>query len=77
MMTQNYLLLIGLVFIFLGILIVLFSSITRGRVESGGMVLIGPIPIVWGISKQMLLIAALLGIILLLISILMFKSWLL
>lgn len=52
---------IGLVLIMVGVALIILSSIRiigRGEGESAGVILIGPVPIVWGTSRKMLALAA-------------------
>ncbi|MCC5990761.1 MAG: DUF131 domain-containing protein [Thermosphaera sp.] len=54
-MIVSQLLLIGLVLIIAGILVLLYSIIKEGggaRVEAGGLVMIGPIPILVASSRR-------------------------
>jgi len=60
----------GIILIFAGIIIIVLAfllSILRGmqntKVKSGGVVLIGPFPIVWGTDKETLRLAILLCLI--------------
>ena len=69
---------IGFVLILIGVALVIVSSIMliragRGKYESSGVVLIGPIPIVWGTSKK---VAAITGIITAIIILLLALWWL-
>ncbi len=76
--SVNKVLTLGLLLVFLGMIIIVTGTlllalkVSKGeaRVEGGGIVFIGPIPIVWGTSKnitQVMLILALAVSILLLI----------
>jgi len=71
-MSYENVILIGIVFILIGFILVIIGSIltTKTRVESGGVVFIGPFPIVWGTNKSMVLLAFILGITFLLILVL-------
>ena len=79
-------LVVGFVLIFIGILVIMLGSLYtfyRGAkeggasVEGGGIVFIGPIPIVWGttkaITKLMLVLAIVLTVALALLYLLMFR----
>jgi uncharacterized protein (TIGR00304 family) len=50
----------GIALIFIGILLIIgaaiyqaFTQSKEGKIEAGGVVFIGPIPIIWGTSKEM------------------------
>lgn len=59
------LILLGFMLIFIGIFLVFISSLkSGGKVEGGGAVIIGPIPIVFGTSKKALQTVLILAIIL-------------
>ena len=78
-----YGLVIGIVIIFIGFLVLfigMFSSTRKeGNVEAGGVIIIGPIPIVFGSSKNisllMLVLAIVLTIIVLITYIIGLKGW--
>lgn len=62
---------LGIVFIFLGFFLLLLSLLqSRGKIESGGLILIGPFPIIWGSSKVIVLFLLFMTIIILLFLIL-------
>ena len=71
---------LGWILLFIGILLVCISviSATRDsednetRIQSKGIIFLGPIPIVWGYGKKGWLIAGVIGIILFLIWIVVF-----
>ncbi len=80
--TLNKLVTIGIALVFIGMLVIIAgfmaaaakASKVGGKVEGGGIVFIGPIPIVWGTSKgitQVMLILALAISVILLILYLM------
>lgn len=66
------LVLIGIALLFLGIMLIfigfLASASSGARVEGGGVVLIGPIPIIFGTSGRAALLAALLGVIIMVLA---------
>jgi len=74
---------IGMVIIFIGFLILfigMFSSSRKeGNVEAGGVIIIGPVPIVFGSSKNistlMLILAIILTVIVLITYIIGLKGW--
>lgn len=73
---------LGWILLLIGILLVCLSAISASkesasednetRIESKGIIFLGPIPIVWGYGKKGWLIAGAVGIILLLIWIVFF-----
>jgi len=68
----------GLALVLVGIALIVASSIMlvrsgRGRCESSGVILIGPIPIIWGTSKR---ITAIMGIVTAIIILLVVLLWL-
>ena len=60
---------IGFILVFLAILLSMIKM--GGKVEGGGVVLIGPFPIVFGTSKNMAKIALLIAIIVIIIVVLL------
>lgn len=64
------LIIIGVFILFIGMIASVFSGGGEGKTEYGGVIIIGPIPIVFGSNSRMAAIAAVLGIILLILSIL-------
>lgn len=65
------LLTIGLTLIFIGFVLIIVSLLKHGKVEHGGLILIGPLPIVWGSSKVIVLLLLLTTIIILVFLILL------
>jgi len=71
---------LGWILLFIGILLVCLSASSASkdsasentRIESKGIIFLGPIPIIWGYGKKGWMIAGVLGIILLLIWIVFF-----
>jgi len=63
----------GIIITILGIFLVFFGSLKsqnmRSEVRGGGVVLIGPFPIIFGTDKQSAIFAAVLGLIILLLFI--------
>jgi uncharacterized protein (TIGR00304 family) len=69
---------VGLVLVLAGVALVVASSIMlvrsgRGRCESSGVILIGPIPIIWGTSKK---VTAIMGIVTAVVILLVVLLWL-
>ena len=51
-------LILGIILIFVGMLLVMVGILSESRsVEGGGVVMIGPIPIIFGSNKNMALLA--------------------
>jgi len=75
MMEQ--LVLIGIVMVFVGIVFIIIGSVMAAlkskqmKTESGGVILIGPFPIVWGSNKNMAILAVVITIIFLLLFVLL------
>jgi uncharacterized protein (TIGR00304 family) len=65
---MDTLLLLGMVLVIIGILLIAFSSLSTTQVKSGGVVVVGPFPIVFGSDKDMLIIAIVGAIILMAIG---------
>ena len=63
MAILKYLPLIGLIFIFLGIIILFASSIQKTNVKSAGIVFIGPFPFGWASDEKMFYLLLILTII--------------
>lgn len=74
---------LGWILLFIGILLVCLSAISAAkdsisednetRIESKGIIFLGPFPIIWGYGKKGWMIAGGIGIILLLIWIVVFN----
>jgi uncharacterized protein (TIGR00304 family) len=69
---------IGVVVIFVGVVIVIASAFasskTGGEVRGGGVLLVGPIPIVFGSDAKWASVAILLAIVLVVVSILFYLA---
>jgi Protein of unknown function DUF131. len=70
------LIILGIVLVFLGILLLFLSFIRpgEGKTEAGGVVIVGPVPIVFGTSQRIATAAMLLAIVLTILTILLFAS---
>ncbi|MDP6612566.1 MAG: DUF131 domain-containing protein [Candidatus Hydrothermarchaeota archaeon] len=72
---------IGVVLIFLGVLLVIMGAFTSGfkakdaEVRGGGVVLIGPFPIILGSDPQAAKTVIILAIILIIVAFLFFTRW--
>ncbi len=66
----------GIVLMFVGFIVLLLSIIfivgKQGRVEGGGVVIIGPIPIVFGTNKNVTTLLLVLAIILTVLTLIVF-----
>ncbi len=77
MLTQ-LLIPIGMILIFIGFLIIIIDLMmhygmrgsTESKVRGGGVVIVGPVPIVFGSDRKMAVIAAIIGAALTLITVL-------
>jgi uncharacterized protein (TIGR00304 family) len=71
---MNELLVIGFILVMLGMILIVVGSFlyAPGNVHSGGFVLIGPIPLVFGSDQNSANLAMVLGIILVVLAFLMF-----
>jgi uncharacterized protein (TIGR00304 family) len=72
MIKANSILVLGIIVLFLGMVLVfvgtiLQSSSKSGGVHVGGVVMIGPIPIIFGTDKSFVIIAVILVIILMIL----------
>lgn len=66
----------GICLTFLGILLLLFSSGKKVRMEGGGALFIGPFPVfIGGTSKSMVYLVLLVSIVIFLIYLTYFKIW--
>lgn len=80
-MIERDLLALGFVLVFIGFAVLLVGGIilafrSGGQVEGGGVIFIGPIPIVWGsskeITKSLLIITAIISSLLLIAYVLQY-----
>ncbi|MCX8188931.1 MAG: DUF131 domain-containing protein [Nitrososphaeria archaeon] len=67
---------LGFILIFIGIILSIFTKIAAGeaKVEGGGVVLIGPVPIAFGTSGKWVVIALVLALALMVVYII-FGRW--
>jgi uncharacterized protein (TIGR00304 family) len=68
------LILLGIVLIFLGMLILMLSlwRAGEGRAEAGGVVIVGPVPIVFGTNQRIAATVMALAIVLTVVALLLF-----
>jgi len=74
---DNYLLIIfiGLIMITAGIILLIIDSLKKEKnVETGGVLIIGPIPIVFGSSREAAYLAMILAIVLTILAIILFLT---
>ncbi len=79
MVNYNSIILIGFAVVIIGILIIFIgsalqssSSSSKTEVHTSGVILIGPIPIIFGNDKGMVLIAVIIAVILMILSYILF-----
>ncbi|AEG17948.1 TIGR00304 family membrane protein [Methanobacterium paludis] len=83
MVNSNTIILAGVVVIILGILLIFLGTALQitsksggtGEVQAGGVVMIGPIPIIFGTNKNITTISIVLAIILMVLAYLLFYRW--
>ncbi len=61
---NDKILFLGFVLIFIGIFLILLYSFSGVDVKTGGVVMIGPIPIIFGNDRNLILISVVLSLIL-------------
>ncbi|MGC9121973.1 MAG: TIGR00304 family membrane protein [Thermogladius sp.] len=74
---------LGIAISLVGFLLMLFGALLSGeedrgnRVEGGGVLIIGPVPIVFGTSRRAALVAAIIGLVLVAVTIafLVLTTW--
>lgn len=76
-MQGQYLVLLGIVMLFLGLILIFigsFISFSEGtsKVEGGGVILIGPIPIIFGTSSKAAVLAAVLAVVIMILAIIFY-----
>jgi uncharacterized protein (TIGR00304 family) len=77
MVNANSLLILGITVVIIGFILIfiataLQSSSKTGEVKSGGVILIGPIPIIFGSDKGLIFTAVILAIVLMVTAYLLF-----
>ena len=79
MVNYNSIILIGFAVVIIGILIIFIgsalqssSSSSKTEVHTSGVILIGPIPIIFGNDKGLVLIAVIIAVILMILSYILF-----
>ncbi len=80
MTSEETLVIAGIILIFVGVMLVFIGSLAgvfsggkTGKAEAGGVVLIGPIPIIFGTSWRAAVIASILAIILLVLALVLMR----
>ncbi|VVB86663.1 Uncharacterised protein [uncultured archaeon] len=83
-MPETLLIMLGIILIMMGVFILVFWGITRSvkvsanrdenaNVKTGGVIMIGPVPVVFGSDKRSALIAIILAIVLMVLVIIFLK----
>ncbi len=72
--TWLIMILIGILLLVIGILLLVREGGLRGKSEGGAVVVIGPLPIIVGTSRQAALIAAIIALIVLIIMLVFLYS---
>ena len=78
MIKGSFLVIAGVAVIFIGMIMILAGTALQNTssknetVKTGGVILIGPIPIIFGTDKSFTIIAVIIGIILMIISYFLF-----
>lgn len=85
MVNSNTVILAGIAVVVLGILIIFIGTVLQatkstgetqtGEVQAGGVVMIGPIPIIFGTNKNITVVSIVLAIILMIVAYLLFYRW--
>lgn len=71
-----WMLLIGIVFIFIGFILIVVSSLPqKTEIKSGGVVLIGPVPLIFGTDKETIIIASVLAIVIMILALLLLRAF--
>lgn len=86
-MSETLLIMLGIILIMLGMFLLVFWIITRSVLEgkginkednanakAGGVIMIGPVPIVFGSDKRSALLAILLAIVLIILALIFYKK---
>lgn len=78
MSVGDMLVVAGFVLVFLGVFLVFIGVLSKAsqssNIEAGGVVIIGPIPIVFGSSGRIALIVLILTIILMILTIILYRK---
>lgn len=76
-MNTELLIATGFALVLIGVLLIVAGSVLHadgeGNVEAGGVVFIGPIPIVFGSSKKVAGLSLLIGLTILIITLLLYR----
>ena len=60
----------GIVLIFIGFMLIIASTLPQKEVRSGGVIMIGPIPLIFGTDKEMVILVSILAIIMMVLALL-------
>lgn len=83
MVNSNTIILAGVVVIILGVLLIFLGTAFQitsksegtGEVQAGGVIMIGPIPIIFGTNKGFVIVSIILAIVLMILYYLLFYRW--
>ncbi|KAF5068354.1 TIGR00304 family membrane protein [Methanobacterium aggregans] len=83
MLNFNTLILTGIVIVLIGMILIFIGTALQttsksgetGEVKAGGVVMVGPIPIIFGTDKGMVTVTIILAIILMVVSYILFSRW--
>ncbi len=66
---------VGITLIFVGFLLIILSTLLqKTEIKTGGMILIGPIPLVFGTDKETVVFVSLLAIIIMILALLLLRA---
>ena len=70
-----WLFIIGLALIFVGFILIIAGSLPqKTEIKSGGVVLIGPVPLIFGTDKETVILVSLLAIVIMILALLLLRA---
>ncbi len=78
MIKGSTVLISGIIFVFIGVLLMMIGSVMQssssktGEVHTGGVILIGPIPIIFGNDKSLIIVGVVFAIIIMILWYILF-----
>jgi len=77
MIKASTILISGIIFVFIGVILIMIGSVIQStskssEVHTGGVILIGPIPIIFGNDKSLIIIGVVFAIIIMILWYLLF-----